>query len=326
MTTTVLVWHVHGSWMTSFVQGPHRSLIPHDPRWGTWALGRCGRPWPDRAEDITPEALADEHVDVVVVQRPRELELARRWLRRTPGVDVPLMYVEHSPPTGHAATTRHPMADRDDLTLVHVTEFNRLMWDNGDTRVRVVPHGVLDPGDRYTGELERVATIVDEPLRRWRVTGTDLLADLSDAAPVDVFGVDTEQVHTAVGRPRERVFGHGDLRQDRVHAEMARRRVFAHTPRWTSLGPSVLEAMHLGMPIVAVGTTEAAAAVPPEAGVVSADAAVLARAVARYVREPDLARLAGKAARHWAQANFGIAQFVEHWNDLLAEAVEDGPR
>ncbi|WP_280297781.1 glycosyltransferase [Nocardia neocaledoniensis] len=326
MTATILAWHVHGSWMTSFVQGPHRTLIPHDPRWGAWALGRCGRPWPDRAEEIAPEALTGEHVDAVVVQRPRELDLARRWLDRTPGVDVPLIYVEHNTPSGHAATTRHPMADRDDLTLVHVTEFNRLMWDNGHTRVRVVPHGVLDPGERYTGELERAATIVNEPVRRWRVTGTDLLAGLSEVAPVDVFGMETEHVHAAVGRPREQVCGHGDLRQDRLHAEVARRRVFVHTPRWTSLGLSVLEAMHLGMPIVAVGTTEAAAAIPPEAGVVSTDVAVLAQAVARYVREPDLARLTGKAARHWAQAHFGIEQFVAHWNELLAETVEGGPR
>lgn len=33
---------------------------------------------------------------------------------------------------------------------------------------------------------------------------------------------------------------------------MARRRVYLHTARWTSLGLSLLEAMHLGMPVVAV--------------------------------------------------------------------------
>ncbi|MEU4596278.1 glycosyltransferase [Nocardia sp. NPDC023988] len=324
--TTILAWHVHGSWMSSFVQGPHRYLIPHDPRWGGWALGRCGRPWPAGAEEIAPEALADEHVDVVVAQRPRELELAQRWLGRTPGVDVPLIYVEHNTPSGHAATTRHPMADRDDLALVHVTEFNRLMWDNGHTRVRVVPHGVLDPGPLYTGELERAATIVNEPVRRWRVTGTDLLAELCDTTPIDVFGMETDHVHTAVDRPKDRVCGHGDLRQDRLHAEVARRRVFVHTPRWTSLGLSVLEAMHLGMPVVAVATTEAAAAIPPEAGVVSTDVSVLARALQRFVAEPDLAQLAGKAARQWAQTNFGIDQFVERWNELLTDTVDGGRR
>ena len=41
--------------------------------------------------------------------------------------------------------------------------------------------------------------------------------------------------------------------------------------RWTSLGLSLLEAMQLGMPVVALATTEATVAVPPEAGVVSND-------------------------------------------------------
>lgn len=324
MTATILAWHVHGSWMSSFVQGPHRYLIPHDPRLGAWALGRCGRPWPAGAEEIAPQALADEHVDIVVAQRPRELDLARRWLGRTPGTDVPLIYVEHNTPSGHAATTRHPLADRDDLTLVHVTEFNRLMWDNGHTPVRVLTHGVLDPGYLYTGELARAATIVNEPVRRWRVTGTDLLAELSDVTPVDVFGIDTDHVHTAVQRPREQVCGRGDLRQDTLHAELARRRVFVHTPRWTSLGLSVLEAMHLGMPVVAVGATEAATAIPPEAGVVSTDLSVLGAALRRYVHEPDLAHLTGKVGRGWAQAHFGIDQFVDRWNALLAEHLDGG--
>ena len=37
---------------------------------------------------------------------------------------------------------------------------------------------------------------------------------------------------------------------------MARRRLYLHPVRWTSLGLSLLEAMHLGMPVVALATTE----------------------------------------------------------------------
>lgn len=27
----ILIWHVHGSWLTSFVQGPHTYLVPVTP-------------------------------------------------------------------------------------------------------------------------------------------------------------------------------------------------------------------------------------------------------------------------------------------------------
>src|ERR671925_48482 len=70
---------------------------------------------------------------------------------------------------------RHPAADRPDLLLVHVTHFNALFWDAGSTPTRVIEHGIVDPGHRYTGELPRAAVVINEARRRARVTGTDLL-------------------------------------------------------------------------------------------------------------------------------------------------------
>ncbi|MGO4615121.1 glycosyltransferase [Nocardia sp. 2YAB30] len=309
--------------MTSFLQGRHRYLLPYDAELGVWARGRRGRAWPGNAIEIAPADLADEDIDVVVLQRPHELDLVSDWLRRSPGSDLPAIYVEHDTPHEHAALTRHILADRTDIQLVHVTPFNRLMWDNGRCPTTVIPHGVLDPGHRYTGELPRAATIINEPVRRWRITGTDLLGPLSDAAPIDAYGMGTEGLHRALRVAPERVCGVGDITQDRLHVELARRRVFVHVPRWTSLGMSVIEAMYLGMPIVALGTTEASASIPAEAGVVSTEPGILAEAIRQFLHEPMFAQLTGKAARHWAQANFGIDEYVARWDRLLTY-IADG--
>ena len=313
----ILIWHVHGSWTTAFVQGPHRYLLPTLPERGPWGGGRpAAWDWPDTAVEVAPEQLADEPVDVVVLQRPEEWELAARWLRRTPGRDVPVVFVEHNAPRGHAATSRHPMADRDDLLLVHVTAFNALMWDAGSTRTTVVGHGVVDPGHRYTGELAAAAVVINEPLRRHRVTGTDLLAGLSRAAPLDVFGMGTDGLEGHLGPG---VRGRGDLPQHRMHDELARRRVYLHPIRWTSLGLSLIEAMHLGMPVVALATTEAAQAVPPAAGVCATDPDVLARALGELVADPDRAAEAGRAARRHALAHFGLTRFTDRWDEVLGQ-------
>ena len=61
---------------------------------------------------------------------------------------------------------RHPLADRDDILLVHVTHFNALFWDTGGDRDRVIEHGIVDPGPRYTGELPRAAVVINEAERR----------------------------------------------------------------------------------------------------------------------------------------------------------------
>ncbi|WP_198036852.1 glycosyltransferase [Nocardia sp. BMG51109] len=319
----VLVWHVHGSWTTSFVQGEHTYLVPTDPALGSWALGRCGRSWPDRAIEIAPADLVDTRVDAVVLQRPRELDLVREWLGREPGSEIPAVYVEHNTPREHAARTRHPLADRTDIPLVHVTDFNNLMWDNGCCPTVVIPHGVLDPGYRYSGELPRAATSINEPLRRWRVTGTDLLSPLSDAAPIDVYGIATENLHHPLHSTPDRIQGCGDLNQAALHRELARHRMFVHTPRWTSLGLSLIEAMYLGMPVVAVGTAEAALSVPAEAGIVSTDLGILAEAMRQLLAEPAFAELTGKYARQWARATFGIDAFVRRWDELLTAQVFD---
>jgi hypothetical protein len=149
----VLHWHVHGSWSTAFVSGPHTYLVPVTPDRDADGRGRARTfDWPANAVEIAPEALADADVDVVVLQRPHELELTQRWLGEAPGRDVPAVYVEHNTPRGEVPNTRHPMADRSDIPVVHVTPFNELFWDCGCAPTVVIEHGIPDPGHRYTGD------------------------------------------------------------------------------------------------------------------------------------------------------------------------------
>jgi len=308
----ILIWHVHGSWTTAFVQGCHCYLVPVVPDRGPDGRGRAQTwEWPSSVIELTPAELADAHVDVVIMQRPVELGgLAERWLRRRPGRDVPAIYLEHNAPQGRIAEMRHPAADRRDLTLVHVTHFNDLFWDAGTTRTRVIEHGIVDPGYRYTGELPRSAVVLNEAGRRGRVTGTDLLGRLGADVPIDLFGMGAADLG-----------GIENLRQEVLHDEMARRRVYLHPVRWTSLGLSLLEAMHLGMPVVALATTEVPEAVPPEAGVVSTRLDVVRAAVRRLVDDPEEARLMGKAARAAARARYGLARFLADWDALLSEVT-----
>jgi hypothetical protein len=311
----VLLWHVHGSWTTAFVQGRHEYLLPVLPDRGPDGRGRARTwSWPSAARELAPAQLRDEQPDVVVLQRPHEAALVRDWLGREAGRDIPAVYVEHNTPPGPAVTTRHQVADRDDLPLVHVTHFNELAWDNGRAPTVVIEHGIVDPGARYTGELARMAVVVNEPARRGRAVGADLIERFCAAGPVDVFGAGVERLPAYLT-------GHGDLPQDAMHAELARRRVYVHTTRWTSLGLSLIEAMHLGMPVIAIETTDVAQAVPPSAGVVSTDVARLVVAAQMYLDDPEAARLAGKSGRQAALARYGLDRFLTDWDRLLQEVT-----
>jgi glycosyltransferase involved in cell wall biosynthesis len=210
--------------------------------------------------------------------------------------------------------SRHPLAGRADIPIAHVTYFNQLFWDSGRAPTTVIEHGVVDPGERYTGEVPASAVVVNEPMRRGRMVGTDLLAALAEEAPIDLFG-------NLDGTPPSGVRPAGDLPQDAMHSELARRRLYLHPVRWTSLGLSLIEAMHMALPVVAVAATEVVEAVPPAAGVVSTDPARLRAAVRTFMQDPEAARLAGKAARAYAVERYGLSRFLRDWDRLLQEVT-----
>jgi glycosyltransferase involved in cell wall biosynthesis len=318
----ILLWHVHGSWTTSFVQGDHEYLLPVTPGRDSDGLGRARTwDWPASVVEVPCEDLRTTDVDVVLLQRPHELELAERWTGRRPGRDVPAVYLEHNTPGGDVPFTRHPLADQSAIPIVHVTHFNRLFWDCGSARTDVVEHGIVDPGHLYSGDWARAAVVVNDPVRRGRAVGTDLLPRLSETAPLDVFGMNVHALGETLDISGDRLWTFEDLPQDRLHRELARRRVYVHTSRWTSLGLSLLEAMHLGMPVVALAATEAVAAVPPEAGVVSTRPEDLAAAVWRFVHDPSEAQAVGAAARQAALSRYGLARFLADWDARLAAWV-----
>jgi glycosyltransferase involved in cell wall biosynthesis len=317
----VLLWHVHGSWTDSFVRGSHRYLLPVNDARNTDGLGLAGRQW-ERAEEVRIDDLRSRDIDLVVLQRPNEVELVAQWLGRRPGVDIPAVYVEHNAPRPAAVDSVHPLAHQQDIPVVHVTDYNRLMWDNGSAPTSVITHGIADPGYLYTGHVAAAATMINEPIRRKRTVGTDLLGSLSQGAPIDVWGIGTDDLNLPAHRMAG-VTGRGDVPHAELMAQVAARRVYLHTARWTSLGLSLIEAMYLGMPVVSVGSTMAPLVVPQEAGVVSADVTTLTEALEYFLTDVAAATLAGKAARESAAQHFSLERFLADW-DALFDALSAG--
>jgi hypothetical protein len=297
--------------MTAFVQGSHDYFVPVVPDRGPDGRGRAQTwNWPESVRELSPNELGDLRPDVVVLQRPHEFALTREWLGLTPGVDVPAFYVEHNAPQGQINAMRHPAAEWDGVQVVHVTHFNDLFWDCGNRPTHVIEHGIVDPGYRYTGEVASCAVVINEPQRRARVTGTDLLGRFESDVPIELFGMGAG----ARG-------GYENLPQHELHRELARRRVYLHPIRWTSLGLSLIEAMHLGMPVVALATTEVPEAVPPDAGIVSTNVRTLVESLKALLDDPARCTEIGRNARAHARERYGLERFLADWDHLLLESV-----
>jgi glycosyltransferase involved in cell wall biosynthesis len=77
----------------------------------------------------------------------------------------------------------------------------------------------------------------------------------------------------------------------------------------------------MGMPVIGLATTEAMAAVPPDAGVLDTRVDTLVEAAHWLIEEPAAARRLGDRARQVALARYGLDRFLADWDRLLEEEI-----
>ena len=189
----VLLWYAHGSYVNALVRGAQQYLVcAADPFGGGPPIPTS--PWPESVTVAGPAHVRADPPDVVVIQRLEEIDYCRNVLGFEPGRDRPAIFCEHNTPRHDIPSARHPLADQDRWLIVHVTGVNALLWDCDRTRTKTIGHGVPDPGARYLGDLGRAAFVVNEPVRRGRVVGTDLLPIVAPRVGVDVFGIDGDRL------------------------------------------------------------------------------------------------------------------------------------
>ncbi len=311
----ILLWYAHGSYVNALVRGPHRYVfLDRDPSGA--GIPQPTMPWPAGIEITSVADVRAERPDLVIIQRLEEIDFCQRELGFEPGRDVPAIFLEHNTPGDRVPSTRHPLADAEHWLIAHVTRFNSLMWDCGSTPTTFVAHGVPDPGPLYQGDLPRAGFVANEPVRRFRPSGADLIPAVAGSAGVDAYGMAGDQLRDRLPGVDLRWVGNFALGE--LHELLARDRLYLHLTRWTSLGLSLLEAMHLSMPVVVLGTTEAAT-LPPEIGAVSTDLGHLRQRVAALIADPDEARRCGQVARAVALERYGLPRFLTDWDQTYED-------
>ena len=299
----VLTWHVHGSYLNYLCKTPHDFFLPIKEGRPEGYGGRSASfAWGDNVHDVPAEEVASSRYDAILYQSHRNWMVDRHEILSEEQRRGPQLYLEHDPPRDTPTDTKHPVDDPGVL-LVHVTHFNRLMWDAGATPTTVVEHGVDDPGHLFTGELDRGLTVVNGLARRGRRLGVDVFARAREVLPLDLVGMFSQESG-----------GIGEVPLADLPAFAARYRFFFHPIRYTSLGLALCEAMTIGLPVVGVGTTELPMIVTNGVdGFVDADEAKLHEAMRALLADPGLAREIGAKGRETALRRFGMDRFAADW-------------
>ena len=312
----ILTWHVHGNYLWYLSHVPHEIFLPVKPGRPPGYGGRGETfPWPDNVHEVAVEDVPALELDCVLTQSHDNWLTDRHEILSPAQLGLPAIHVEHDPPRQSPTDTPHPVDDPDVL-LVHVTHFNDLMWDSGRTPTRVIEHGVVVPdGVRYTGELDRGIVVVNGLRRRGRRLGFDIFERAHKEVPLDLVGMFSDEAG-----------GIGEVDPPDLPAFVARYRFFFHPIRYTSLGLAACEAMMLGMPIVALATTEMPTVVQNGvSGWIDTDVDRLIAHMQDLLADPEEARRLGEGARRTAGERFSIERFAADWDAAFRTATGSPP-
>jgi hypothetical protein len=305
----ILTWHIHGSYLNTLARIDHNWYLPIKPGYPEGYGGRGPTfDLPDYVREVPAEQVRNLKLDLVIYQTSKnyfedQFEILTVEQRR-----LPKIYLEHNTPKLHAVDARHPVDDPGVL-LVHVTHYNQLMWDSGQTPTEVIEHSVaIDPSIRYSGHRERGITVVNGMQKRPRIAGYDIFLQVRQKIPLDVVGMETE----AFG-------GLGDIPYRNLHRLLADYRFLFNPIRYTSLPLAVIEAMMIGMPVIALATTELPTVIlHGETGYISCDIDALIDYMRFLLSDYEEAARIGRNARVMAQERFGLDRFIRDWNRVFA--------
>lgn len=308
----VFTWHIHGSYLFYLSQANIDIYIPVT---GERTEGYYGRgdtfPFGSNVIEVPASEVSQLEFDCILFQTNKNFLVDQYEILSPLQRQLPRIYLEHDPPQEHPVNTSHVVANEADITLVHVTHFNKLMWDSNKAAARVIEHGVTDAGMHYTGDYEKGIVVVNNLPQRGRICGFDIFTQLSAQVPMDLIGMGTEE------------HGLGEVLHPQLPEFIGRYRFFFHPIRYTSLGLAVCEAMMLGIPVVGLATTELSTIIRNGYnGFIHTDMELLARNMHLLLHDKELAKEIGMNGRRTALERFGIERFAQDWEKLIHAVME----
>ncbi|MCL5072734.1 MAG: glycosyltransferase family 4 protein [Actinobacteria bacterium] len=302
----ILTWHVHGNYLYYLTQIKSCDFyIPYPP------LGN-GFDWGENVYQIPQDEIKNIDLDLILFQSNYPLSkqsFEGQYQILTPNQQVlPKIYLEHDPPREHPTNTQHLFKDSN-IILVHVTHFNNLMWDSGNTKTWIIEHGVIIPQRiTFKGDIKKGVVVINNLQSRGRRLGLDIFETVRSKIPLDLFGINSE-----------RLDGFGELPHNKLAEVLSHYRFFFYPVRYTSLGLSLCEAMTLGMPIVALAATETVTVVKNGVnGFIDTDPIKLISYMKKLLGDADYAKTLGKNAKSYAKKRFSIKRFTDAWEKLFS--------
>ncbi|HEY7415273.1 MAG TPA: glycosyltransferase, partial [Ktedonobacteraceae bacterium] len=131
---------------------------------------------------------------------------------------------------------------------------------------------------------------------------------LQETVPLDIAGIRSDEIG-----------GLGDIPYRHLHRALANYRFMFSPIRYTSLPLAVVEGLTIGMPIVALATTELPTVIEHgKQGYLSCNADELGTYMHFLLDHPEVAKRMSVHARKLARERFSLERFTSDWNAAFA--------
>jgi hypothetical protein len=308
----IFSWHIHGSYLYYLSQGPFDIYLPVNAARSEGYIGRGTTfPFGKHVREVPANEVKNISFDCILFQTPKNYQTDQYEIFSEEQRKLPRIFLEHDPPQCVPTDTRH-CVDDPEVTLVHVTHFNKLMWDNGRSPAEVIDHGIQIPTITYTGELAKGIVVINNLEDRGRRLGLDVFLQVREEIPLDLIGMDTKKLG-----------GLGEILHPQLPEFIRHYRFFFNPIRYTSLGLAVLEAMMIGMPVVGLATTELVTVIQNgHSGFIHTDIDYLINEMKALLNNKTLANRLGEEGKKIAHQRFNIGRFTDDWEKVLRRVIE----
>ncbi len=190
----VLTWHIHGSYLYYLTQTPCEFYLPVKPNKEEGYGGKSGTiPWGKNVHEVPADQVKNLEFDCIIFQSKKNYLVDQHEILTEEQGKLPKIFLEHDPPREVPTDTKH-VVDDPNMLIVHVTDFNNLMWDNNRTPSTVIQHCVLVNNASYTGELDKGIVVINGIKKRGRRLGLDVFEKVIKEVPLDIIGMGSEEV------------------------------------------------------------------------------------------------------------------------------------
>jgi glycosyltransferase involved in cell wall biosynthesis len=267
---------------------------------------------PSRGDKQLPP---DVDFDLVLSQNKfGQYQLAHQLSRR---LHLPLVSLEHTLPVpAWSPAQRQALKEMRGHLNLFISEYSigQWGWDAADPSVRVIKHGIetdtFSPNDMLCDRKPHLLSVVNDWVNRDWCCGFNLWREATKDLPVHVVGATP-----GLSEPAKSV---ADLVM-KYRSSL----VFLNTSLISPVPTALLEAMACGCAVVST-----AGCMIPEViehgvnGFMSNDPKELASYCQLLLKNPDLAKAMGAAARETIIERFSLGRFVKDWDAILREAAD----